>query len=78
LIYLAKFIVTFFVPDQFLPPYSFDFNPIENAWSKIKSILGKLKARTFDALKSALSLALNSISLDDILSWLNHCGYSLQ
>ncbi|MDR1240346.1 MAG: transposase [Oscillospiraceae bacterium] len=62
----------------FLPPYSPDFNPIENAWSKIKSILKKLKAYTFDALKSALSLALNSISLDDILSWLNHYGYILQ
>ena len=62
----------------FLPPYSSDFNPIENAWSKIKSVLRKLKARTFDALKSALSVALNSISLDDVLGWLNHCGYVLQ
>jgi transposase len=52
-----------------------DFNPIENAWSKIKSILRKLKARTFDDLKSALSIALNSF-LNDILGWLKHCGYS--
>jgi transposase len=59
----------------FLPPYSPDFNPIENAWSKIKSILRKLKARTFEALKAALSTALKSISSDDILGWLKHCGY---
>src|SRR3970282_1509806 len=38
----------------YLPPYSSDFNPIEWAWSKIKTILRRLKARTFPDLIEAL------------------------
>lgn len=61
----------------FLPPYSPDFSPIELAWSKIKSILRKLKARTVDRLLEALKESLNSLSNNDILHWFEHCGYSL-
>ena len=61
----------------FLPVYSPDFSPIELAWSKIKSFLRKVKARTFDDLFSALSEALDTILYSDILGWIRHCGYQL-
>jgi len=61
----------------FLPPYSHDFNPIEQAWSKIKTYLRKVKSRTFDALFSAIASALDTISNIDIIGWVRHCGYGL-
>jgi transposase len=61
---------------MFLPRYSPDFNPIELAWSKIKSTLRKLKARTTDALNAALKIALDSLSESDCLNWFMHAGYS--
>ena len=59
----------------FLPPYSPDFNPIEQAWSKIKSILRTLKARTRKELLSALCVAFDAITVDDIRNWFFHDGY---
>jgi transposase len=59
----------------FLPTYSPDLNPIENCWSKVKSILRSLKPRTLDDLLEALTEAFASITLQDILSWFRHCGY---
>lgn len=61
----------------FLPPYSPDFNPIEQAWSKLKACLRKLKARTYNELFPALRTALNSIKVSDALGWISHCGYGL-
>ena len=61
----------------FLPPYSHDFNPIEQAWSKIKAYLRKIKARTFDELFSAMGSALDVITGEDIHSWVRNCGYGL-
>jgi transposase len=61
----------------FIPEYSPDLSPIELAWSKIKSILRKLKARTLDKLYNALKIALESLTPDDGLHWFKHCGYSL-
>ena len=61
----------------FLPPYSHDFNPIEQAWSKIKAYLRKVKARAFDELFSAIGFALDTISHNDIAAWVIHCGYRL-
>ena len=61
----------------FLPPYSQDFNPIEQAWSKMKAVLRKLKARTAEALLSAVAEALDAITQDDIKGWIAHCGYGL-
>jgi transposase len=46
----------------YLPPYSPDLNPIEQAWSKIKQVLRSLKARTADALENAVAEALHSIT----------------
>lgn len=59
----------------FLPPYSPDFNPIENCWSKVKSMLRSLKPRTLEELLDALVEAFSSITLQDILGWFRHCGY---
>ena len=64
------------VTAMFLPPYSPDLNPIELLWSKLKSILRKIKARTPEALIDALNFALKQISLDDIRAWFNHDGYT--
>ena len=59
----------------YLPAYSPDFNPVELLWSKVKAVLRKEKARTFDVLEKALKLALDSVSANDIAGWFNHCGY---
>lgn len=61
----------------FIPAYSPDFNPIENAFSKIKACLRKLKARTLPELFDAIQVALDSITVEDIKGWIKHCGYSL-
>lgn len=61
----------------YLPPYSADFNPIELAWSKVKTILRRLKARTFPDLIDALKQALLAITAQDIQAWFAHCGYAI-
>jgi transposase len=61
----------------FLPPYSADFNPIELAWSKVKTILRRLKARTLPDLIEALKQALQAITTQDIHNWFAHCGYAI-
>jgi transposase len=61
----------------FLPPYSPDFTPIEQAFSKVKAILRGLGARTQDALQQAVRLALEAISSDDAAAWFAHAGYHL-
>lgn len=59
----------------YLPPYSPDLNPIENMWSKVKSILRTLKARTFDELLNAVKIALSEITTTDCQGFFRHCGY---
>lgn len=59
----------------FLSPYSPDFNPIENLWSKLKTIMRGIGGRTREALEAALKQALDLVSLDDINGWFAHCGY---
>jgi transposase len=59
----------------FLPPYSPDLNPIEMAWSKVKTILRSQAARTWDQLIRAVVVALSAIRCSDIASWFRHCGY---
>jgi transposase len=61
----------------YLPPYSPDFNPIELAWSKVKTILRRLKARTLPDLIEALQKALLALTPDDIQAWFSHCGYAI-
>lgn len=62
----------------YLPPYSPDFNPIEQAWSKVKQILRSLKARTAEALETAVAEALAAITAANAIAWFSHCGYSIQ
>jgi transposase len=59
-----------------LPPYSPDFNPIEQAWSKLKALLRGLGARTTEALEAALTRVLNAITTADTHGWFAHCGYA--
>ncbi len=59
----------------FLPSYSPDLNPIEEAFSKIKNIVRKAGARTREALDEAISKALAAVTLEDVAGWFSHCGY---
>ena len=58
-----------------LSPYSPDFNPIEQCWSKIKTFLRRAKARTMAALITAIKEALDTVTATDIRGWFAHCGY---
>lgn len=59
----------------YLPPLSPDFSPIENCWSKIKSILRSLAAKNYPDLANAIESAFNKISPNDLRSWFTHCCY---
>lgn len=59
----------------YLPPYSPDFNPIEEAFSKIKNLLRKAGARGREALVEAIGTALSEVSEEDALAFFEHCGY---
>ena len=61
----------------FLPAYSPDFTPIEQAFSKIKAIVRGLGARTRDALQEAVRLAIEAITSDDVVAWFAHAGHAL-
>ncbi|MER3554726.1 MAG: hypothetical protein C4331_10365 [Meiothermus sp.] len=59
----------------FLLPYSPDFSPIEQAFSKLKAFLKK--ARTRLSLAGAIASAIRTLSPHNILGWFTHCGYLL-
>lgn len=59
----------------YLPPYSPDFSPIENCWSKVKSILRSLSPRNYPDLAKAIEEAFNKVSLQDIRNWFTHSCY---
>jgi transposase len=60
-----------------LPPYSPDFNPIEQCWSKVKEFLRAAEARTEEALQQAIAEAFATITASDARGWFQHCGYRL-
>ena len=60
---------------RYLPPYSPDLNPIENAFSKIKGWLKHLAARTVEALGRAVQDAVARVTGSDALGFFRHCGY---
>jgi len=62
----------------FVPSYSPDLNPIEQAFSKIKNILRKLGGRTHEALLEAMEEALSKVTPSDAAGWFDHCGYQLE
>ena len=60
----------------YLPPYSPDLNPIEEAFSKIKGILRKAEARTSEVLIKAMGHAISSVTKEeDAWGFFEHCGY---
>lgn len=59
----------------FLPAYSPDFTPIEEAFSKLKAWLRRVGARTREALLEAIAEALERITTQDAHGWFWHCGY---
>jgi transposase len=59
----------------FLPPYSPDYNPIENMWSKVKALLRAAAARTFEAVVDATGVALRAITTEDCDGYFRNCGY---
>jgi len=61
----------------YLPPYSPDFNPIENRWSKIKQIFRSLAPRTQDELVQAAKTACNAISTADGHGFFLHARYAI-
>src|SRR6185369_7770632 len=61
----------------FLPPYSPDFTPIEQAFSKLKASLRRLGARSKEALQEAVRLAIEAITPHDAAAWFAHAGYAL-
>ena len=59
----------------FSPPYSPDFNPIEEAFSKVKGLLRRTGARTREALIEAVGQALDAVTSRDARGFFEHCGY---
>ncbi len=59
----------------FLPPYSPDLNPIENAFAKLKSLLRKAAERTVDGLWAAIGRLLDCFSRRECRNYFRHCGY---
>ena len=61
----------------YLPPYSPDYNPIEQAWSKAKTWLRGVGAHTRRKLSRSLKAALTQVTPQDAKAWFRHCGYPL-
>jgi transposase len=59
----------------YLPPYSPDLNPIEEAFSKIKGLLRKAESRTRGALVDAMGRAISAVTVRDAEGFLEHRGY---
>ena len=60
------------------PPYSPNFNPIEQAWSKLKQRLRGVKARVLGQLEPAITDALPAITAHNARVFFRHCGYGIQ
>ena len=60
---------------MYLPSYSPDFNPIEEAFSKIKNLIRKVEARSREVLLEAIGAAISAITGQDARGFFAHCGY---
>ena len=60
---------------HYLPPYSPDYNPIEMAFAKLKTLLRKTQARTVEALWTAIGSLLDLFRPDECENYIHHCGY---
>ena len=63
---------------RFLPPYSYDFNPIESGWALIKKRIRSVAPRTSDALRRAAQRARRAVRPDHCHHWFAHAGYQLK
>ena len=59
----------------YLPPYSPDFNPIEQVFAKLKALLRRYGERTVDALWNRIGSLLDRFTPDECRNYLRHCGY---
>jgi transposase len=62
---------------RFLPPYSPDFNPIEQVFAKLKAFLRAARPRTFNQVTSLMGLALDLFTPTECANYIRHCGYRL-
>jgi transposase len=62
----------------YLPPYSPDFNPIEQCWAKIKEHLRAAKARLLEILDQAVTAAIAVVTSHNAAAWFRHCSYGVQ
>ncbi len=62
----------------YLPAYSPDLTPIEQAFSKIKEYLRRVGARTREGLAAAITAAMATVTAQDAKGWFTHCGYTTQ
>jgi len=62
---------------RFLPPYSPDFNPIEQTFAKLKAFLRAARPRTFDQVLALVAAALELFTPDECRNYIRHCGYRL-
>jgi transposase len=60
---------------RFLPPYSPDFNPIEQAFAKLKAFLRAVRPRSFDQVVKLVAIALPLFTPRECLNFVRHCGY---
>ena len=72
---MAERVATYGARLLFLPPYSPECNPMERAWSKLKTALRTAQARTRQALSHAVTHACQWITETDAQNWFAHCDY---
>lgn len=60
---------------RYLPPYSPDYNPIEQVFAKLKTLLRKAAARTVDTLWSTIGSQLDQFTVSECERYILHCGY---
>jgi transposase len=59
----------------YLPPYSPEFNPIEQVFAKLKALLRKAAARTIDHLWAAIAAALDAFTTQECANYFTNSGY---
>ena len=59
----------------YLPPYSPDFNPIEQVFAKLKTLLRRMAPRSFDAICNAIGAILETFSPAEYANYIRHSGY---
>ena len=60
---------------RFLPPYSPDFNPIEQAFAKLKAFLRAARPRTFDHVCELIATAMRLFTAPECANYMRHSGY---